>query len=71
MNIRADREAKKTMSHKRQPTAAAPPQISWQDVVMITFSRVRARQLQEQVSCPCPLRFTTASQSYICFRLSP
>ena len=53
MNIRADREAKKTMSHKRQPTAAAPPQISWQDVVMITFSRVRARQLQEQVSCPC------------------
>ena len=49
MNIRSEREAKKTMSHKRQTSAAAPPQQSWQDVVMVTFSRVRARQLQEQV----------------------
>jgi hypothetical protein len=49
MNIRSEREAKKASSHKRQTSAAAPPQQSWQDVVMVTFSRVRARQLQEQV----------------------
>jgi hypothetical protein len=49
MNIRTEREAKKTQTHKRSG-AAASAHMSWQDVVMVTFSRVRARQLQEQVN---------------------
>ncbi len=56
MNIRAEREAKKTMSHKRPTSSVAPPQQSWQDVVMVTFSRVRARQLQEQVGIQTEIR---------------